>query len=159
MSNTLNVISAVKTLIKSGVASLKIDNFPVSVAEGLYPDAIVTELSSLGYPAVMLRAYDSDFPTISNAGQVYIEELPLGIMIYVDNNGATGTQEKLLKIEDAIIDELSTNADLKIHEGYVLVNSINRGSRVEGTPDLYRVGFYDSLSISEIMITINYRRC
>ena len=159
MSNTLNVIDAVKTLIKSGVASLKIDNFPVSVAEGLYPDAIVTELSSLGYPAVMLKAYDSDFPDASNLGQTYIEALPLGIMIYVDNNGATGTQEKLLKIEDAIIDELSTNADLGLHEAYVLVNSINRGSRVEGTPDLYRVGFYDSLSISEIMITINYRRC
>ena len=159
MSNTLSVIDAVRTLIKSGVSSLKIDNFPVSVAEGLYPDAIVTELSSLGYPAVMLKAYDSDFPEISNAGQTYIESLPLGVMIYVDNNGATGTQEKLLKIEDAIIDALSTKADLKIHEGFVLVDSINRGERVEGTPDLYRVGFYDSLSISEIIITINYRRC
>ena len=56
MSNTVDVIDKVRGLIETSVANLKIDNFPVSVAKGLYPDSIVTELGSLGYTAVMLRA-------------------------------------------------------------------------------------------------------
>lgn len=159
MSNASAVISAVKTLIKNSVASLKIDNFPVTVADGLFPDAIVNELGTVGYPAIVLKTYSSDFPEVSNAGQVYIEDLPLGVMIYADSNGTTDTTLKLIKIEDTIIDTLSTNADLGIYEANVFVDAINRGERIEGIADLYRVGYYDGLAISEIMITINYRRC
>jgi len=150
MSRTKEIIGKIQTIL-SGITG-------VTVADGLYPDAIVNEVGNR-YPAIILKMYDSEFPDISNAGQTYIEERSIGIMIYVDSNGIDDTALKLAEIEDEVISSLAGNANLGIYEGYVFVNGVKAGEKYDGQSDLYNVGFYEDCAVSEVMTTINYRRC